>query len=89
MFRAVTTGDTLELHDDDANSADPITEEQALDIRTMLDYLSPTPTWYAKWWAWIGQDEHKVEAIQATNYKRVHDDLVRRVREQEAKRGGQ
>lgn len=74
--------------DDDANSADPISEEQAMDLQEKLDYLAPTPQWFAKWWAWIGQEDHRVSAIQRKDWERVHDDLVRRVRAEEKRRKG-
>jgi hypothetical protein len=72
--------------DDDANTADPISEEQALTLRGMLDYLAPTPKWYTQFWAWVAAPENKVEAIQRSSYQRVHDDLARRVKAQEVQR---
>ena len=59
-----------------ANTADPISEEQALTLRGMLDYLAPTPKWYTQFWAWVAAPENKVEAIQRSSYQRVHDDLA-------------
>jgi hypothetical protein len=73
--------------DDDGNSADPISDEQALALRGMLDYLAPTPKWYAQFWAWVGGGTTTVEGIQRKDYQRVHANLVRRVKAQEAQRG--
>ena len=73
--------------DDDANSADPISDEQALGLREKLDFLAPTPKWYEQWWAWIGpEQEHRVESIQKKDFDRINADLTRRVKAQEAKR---
>ena len=57
--------------DDDANSADPITEDQAMQIQEMLDFLAMEPARAAKFWAFVGGDTHKVEAIQRKDYERV------------------
>jgi hypothetical protein len=75
--------------DDDGDSADPISDEQALELRTMLDYLAPTPKWYEQWWAWVGPEQEKrVEAIQRKDWDRVRGDLKLRVKSQEEKRKG-
>jgi hypothetical protein len=66
--------------DDDGNSADPISEEQALGIRDILATLAPTPKWYAQFWAWVGGDTHSVEQIQKRDYVRVREELARRLK---------
>jgi len=57
--------------DDDANSADPITEEQALDVRQWLDVLALEPPKIAKLWAWIGPPATSPETIQKGQFDKV------------------
>ena len=57
--------------DDDANSADPITDEQAMGIRDMLEHLAMTPTQSDKFWAWAEVPTHKPEDIQTRQYAKV------------------
>ena len=68
--------------DDDANSADPITNEQALDIRTMLDLLAMTPQQAEKFWAWAEVPSKQPEGIQRGTYekKNIHKWLADRVK---------
>lgn len=66
--------------DDDANSADPISDEQALDIRTMLDVLAMTPPTLTKFWAWAEAD--RPETIQRRSYERIVAELRKRVKTQ-------
>jgi hypothetical protein len=74
--------------DDDANSADPISDEQAMALRTMLDYLAMTPQQATRFWAWIGPSAVNVETIQRKDFERVNRWLSDRVKAQEAQRGG-
>jgi hypothetical protein len=74
--------------DDDANSADPISEEQSLKLREMLDYLAMTPKQMEGFWKWAAAPENRAEAIQRKDFERIHAELARRVKAQEAQRGG-
>ena len=66
--------------DDDADSADPISDERAMDIQTMLDFLAMEPKQLAGFWRWCAAPENKVSAIQRKDYERVHRELSRRVK---------
>lgn len=57
--------------DDDGNSADPITESQAMDVRQWLDLLALEPPKLAKFWAWIGPPAVSPETIQKQQYDKV------------------
>jgi len=81
MLNIVTEGS-----DDDANSADPISEDQALKLREMLDYLAMTPKQMEGFWKWAAAPENRAEAIQMKDYERIHAELARRVKAQEAQR---
>lgn len=67
LWNIVTVG-----ADDDANSADPISEEQALGIRTMLDHLAMTPPLAEKFWAWAQVPSKRPEDIQRRAYEKIH-----------------
>ena len=82
MLNIVTEGT-----DDDANSADPISDEQALKLHEMLDYLAMTPKQMEGFWKWAAAPENRAEAIQRKDYDRIHAELARRVKAQEAQRG--
>lgn len=57
--------------DDDANSADPITQTQAMDVHQWLDLLALEPPKLAKFWAWIGPPAVSPETIQKQQYDKV------------------
>lgn len=57
--------------DDDANSADPITQQQAMDVHQWLDLLALEPPKLAKFWAWIGPPAVSPETIQKQQYDKV------------------
>jgi hypothetical protein len=88
MLNIVTEGS-----DDDGNSADPISEEQALKLREMLDHLSPTPKWYEGFWRWVWNcdeptaEQKQPEAVQRKDFERVRAKLAAHVKAQEAQRG--
>lgn len=82
MWNVVTVG-----ADDDGDSADPISEEQALKLREMLDYLAMTPKQMEGFWRWAAAPENRAEAIQRKDFERIHAELARRVKAQEAQRG--
>lgn len=65
--------------DDDANSADPISDEQALGIRDMLGVLAMPPTQLEKFWQFVGTSDHRPEAIQRKDYERVVGALKSRI----------
>ena len=71
--------------DDDADSADPITDEQAMSLHEMLDYLAMEPSRLAKFWAFVGGDLHKVEAIQRKDFDRVAGALRSQCRAKEGR----
>ena len=64
--------------DDDGDSADPITDEQALDIRTMLDHLAMTPPQAERFWAWAEVPSKRPEDIQRRQHEKVRKWLVDR-----------
>lgn len=72
--------------DDDGDSADPVSEQQALKLREMLDYLAMTPKQMEGFWRWAAAPENRAEAIQRKDFDRIHAELARRVKAQE--RGG-
>ena len=69
--------------DDDANSADPITDEQAMGLHEMLDYLAMEPSRLAKFWAFVGGGVHRVEDIQRKDFDRVSSSLRTECRKKE------
>ena len=73
--------------DDDADSADPISEEQALKIREMLDFLALEPPKLAKLWAWLGPPASSPETVQRGQYDKLRAYLTGLVKAVEAKRG--
>ncbi len=81
LLNVITRG-----QDDDAQSADPITPEQAADIDQWLSLLAMTPTQADKFWAWIGPPAVSVSTIQRKDYERVAQWLRSRVK---ASQGGQ
>jgi hypothetical protein len=64
--------------DDDGNSADPISEQQAWGIRDMLDTLAMEPKRLAKFWAWA--EATSPENIQRRNYDRIHAELAKQLK---------
>lgn len=66
--------------DDDGDSADPITELQAMSIRDMLDALAMTPTQTERFWAWVGPPATSSETIQRKDFERVSAWLKTRVK---------
>lgn len=78
MLNIVTEG-----ADDDANSADPISDEQAMDIQTMLDYLALEPKQLTGFWRWAAAE--RVSEIQRKDFERIHAELTRRVKAREGK----
>jgi ERF superfamily len=66
--------------DDDANSADPISDDQALGIRTMLDVLAMTPPQAEKFWAWTEVPTKRPEDIQRRQYEKIRKWLAQQLR---------
>ena len=66
--------------DDDGDSADPISDEQAMTLQTMLDYLAMTPQQATRFWAWVGPPACNVETIQRKDFERVNWWLSGRVK---------
>jgi hypothetical protein len=66
--------------DDDGDTAEPITNAQALDIRTMLDYLAMTPTQAEKFWAWAEVPSKQPEQIQRCQWDKINRWLSDRVK---------
>jgi hypothetical protein len=64
--------------DDDGNSADPISEQQAWGIRDMLDTLAMEPKRLSKFWAWA--EANTPEGIQRRNYERIHAELAKQLK---------
>ena len=64
--------------DDDASTAEPISEEQAMSIRDMLDALAMTPPQMQKFWAWA--EATRPEDIQRGNFERISTELRKRVK---------
>lgn len=64
--------------DDDGNSADPISDEQAMGIRDMIDGLAMTPPRLSKFWAWA--EATSPENIQRRNYDRIRAELAKQLK---------
>jgi len=58
--------------DDDGDTADPISDEQALKLREMLDFLAMTPTQAEKFWAWAEVPSKQPEQIQKRQWAKIH-----------------
>lgn len=69
--------------DDDANTADPITEQQEMEIQDMLSALAMTPNALAKFWEYAETPSRKVSDIQSGNYAKVRQGLAAKIREME------
>ena len=78
MWNIVTVG-----ADDDGDSADPISEDEALKLRWMLDYLALEPTKLAKVWAWIGPPAVSPETVQRGQYEKLGKYLMGLVKARE------
>lgn len=65
--------------DDDANRAEPVSGQQALEIKNMLSRLAMEPERLKKFWAWAEADQpiH----IQRRNFARIHAELIKRLKE--------
>jgi hypothetical protein len=74
--------------DDDGNTAEPITNAQALDIRTMLDYLAMTPAQAEKFWAWAEVPSKQPEQIQRCQWAKINRWLSDRVKAVEGGKRG-
>lgn len=74
--------------DDDGDTADPISDEQAMKLHEMLDFLAMTPPQMGKFWAFVDPSGSvkTVESIQRRDYERVFGALKQRVKAQEEKR---
>jgi len=57
--------------DDDGDSADPISDEQAMRIHDMLEHLALEPPKLAKLWAWIGPPATSPETVQRGQYEKL------------------
>ena len=66
--------------DDDGDTADPISDEQALKLHDMLNFLAMTPKQMEGFWKWVAAPENRVEAIQRKDWDRVSRELTRRVK---------
>jgi hypothetical protein len=75
MWNIVTIG-----ADDDGDSADPISDEQAADIDQWLSILAMTPTQAERFWAWVGPPAVNVGTIQRKDFERVAQWLKARVK---------
>ena len=75
MWNIVTVG-----ADDDAQSADPISDDQAADIDQWLSILAMTPTQMQKFWSWVGAPTVDVSTIQRKDFERVSQWLKARVK---------
>lgn len=73
IWNIVTVGS-----DDDANSADPISEDQAMQIRDILDTLAMEPGNMKRFWAWA--EATRPEDIQKCNYERIKTELTKRLK---------
>lgn len=67
--------------DDDGDTADPISEQQAMDLHDMLDALAMTPTQAERFWAWVGPPAVNVATIQRKDFERVAAWLRQRVKQ--------
>ena len=68
----------LRNEDDDADSADPISQEQAWAIRDMLDTLAMEPKRLERFWSWA--EATAPENIQRRNYERIHAELAKQLK---------
>jgi hypothetical protein len=66
--------------DDDANSADPISREQADDVHQWLELLAMPPTQVERFWGWVGPPAVSCETIQRGDWERVSQWLKARVK---------
>lgn len=66
--------------DDDANSADPISREQADEVHQWLDLLAMTPSQTERFWAWVGPPAVNPATIQRGEWERVSQWLKARVK---------
>jgi len=66
--------------DDDGNSADPISEQQAWGLQDMLNALAMTPGQAEKFWGWVGPPAVNVATIQRKDYDRIAAWLKQRVK---------
>jgi hypothetical protein len=66
--------------DDDGNSADPISDEQAADIDQLLSILAMEPKRLAAFWKWAAAPENRTTAIQRKDWERVSSELRRQVK---------
>ena len=69
--------------DDDANSADPITEDQSMKLREMLDGLNLTPPNLARFWKMAKSET--IAGIQKRDYAEVHQKLMDTYKQRGAK----
>jgi hypothetical protein len=65
--------------DDDANSAEPVSREQAGALIDLLDRLAMEPARMQKFWLWA--EAGSVDNIQRRNYARIHAELAKRLKE--------
>lgn len=71
--------------DDDGNTADPISDQQAMGLHDMIGALAMTPPQSAKFWAWVQEMHHspdvgKPEVIQKAHFDKVHRFLADRIK---------
>jgi len=78
MWNIVTVG-----ADDDGNSADPISDEQAMKVQEMLDGLALTPPNMERFWKMAGS--RTVTGIQKSKYADVHQKLMDTYKQRGAK----
>jgi hypothetical protein len=69
--------------DDDGNSADPISDEQAMKVQEMLDGLALTPPNMERFWKMAGS--RTVTGIQKSKYADVHQKLMDTYKQRGAK----
>ena len=67
--------------DDDGDTSDPISEQQAMDLHDILDALAMTPTQAERFWAWVGPPAVNVATIQRKDFERVAAWLRQRVKQ--------
>ena len=75
MWNIVTVG-----ADDDGDSADPISDEQAADIDQWLSILAMEPKRLAAFWKWAAAPENRPTAIQRKDWDRISSELRRQVK---------
>lgn len=69
--------------DDDGDTADPITAEQEMKLREMLDAAAFVPARLAKFWEFVGGDagtDRKLSLIQQRDFARVNEALRKAVK---------